>query len=1275
MKTRFLLVLLSILVGGVTQAQKTLQSASERPVGASQEYQIDWKGGRTEVLTEELSLSYLYFEGATFRLEESFLPRFYLNKTLPAGTVNAQVRLINQQYEALDPAEQKWIRAQDLPKITSSPDFLSKVTFQRKAPILYVDLLPLRKNPSTGQLEKLVAFDLEITPEQGLASRRSGSREFASSSVLGSGDWFKIGVTEDGVCKISYSVLEALGMDIANLNPTNLRVFGNGGGMLPRNNSAYRHDDLKENAIYIEGESDGVFNRDDYILFYAQGPHQWAKTGSVLSHEFNLFSDTSYYFITANYFGPPAKRIQPAAALSNSAQTITEFDDRDFYERDLVNLISSGKEWYGEQFNAVTTYDFLFNFPNVVTTSQVRLKTNVVARTIGGNSTFSINAGNLGSDVVSISGVPSGYINQYANAATSEFFYTPTSNRQDITLTFNKGNSSAVAWLNYLEIQARRRLILAGDQMMFRDLTSVGNGDARYVIGDWNPTYQVWDITDPVNVASITITTNGGNGEFIAPTDSLKEFIAFSNEQFITPYRVGRVPIQNLHALPGAEFTIVAPAQFLNQAERLAEIHRRIDNMTVNVVTDQQIYNEFSSGAQDITAIKDFMRMFYERAGTNPEQLPKYLLLFGDGSYDPKDRISGNTNLLPSYHSNNSLWSLQSYISDDYFGLLDPTESDALADKVDIGIGRFPVKNVQQAQVAVDKVEMYYDTRTLGPWRTYVAFIGDDEDGNVHMRDANILATKVDTSHIEFNIDKIFFDAFQQVSTPGGERYPDVNASIQARMDQGALVLQYVGHGGELGWGHERVLEVPEINSWENRFNQPLFLTATCEFSRFDDPKRTSAGEYVFLNPRGGGIGLLTTTRLVFSTPNFKLAQAFSEIAYSRDASGNYPRLGDLTRLTKGASDISVNTRNFTLLGDPALQLAYPQHKVITTSAPDTIRALERVTIFGQISDYQGNKLTDFNGTVYPTVFDKSKRIETLNNDGIGTFRFNLQESILFKGRASVKNGEFSFTFVVPKDISFLQGDGRISYYAENGSVDAAGGFEDFVIGGVSGDIAGDDQPPTVELYMNNQDFVFGGLTDENPDLFAIVFDSNGINTVGNGIGHDIVAVLDENTSNSIVLNDYYESDLDSYQKGSIRYPFNQLSEGRHTLRLKVWDVHNNSGEAETEFVVASNAKLALEHILNYPNPFTTNTAFYFEHNQPGQNLSVRIQVFTVSGKLVKIIDGNYLSDGFRVGPIQWDGRDDYGDKIGKGVYVYKLQVTAPSGDTVDEFEKLVILN
>jgi hypothetical protein len=462
-------------------------------------------------------------------------------------------------------------------------------------------------------------------------------------------------------------------------------------------------------------------------------------------------------------------------------------------------------------------------------------------------------------------------------------------------------------------------------------------------------------------------------------------------------------------------------------------------------------------------------------------------------------------------------------------------------------------------------------------------------------------------------------------------------------------------------------------------------VTATCEFSRFDDPDRTSAGEYCLLNENGGAIGLMTTVRLAFSGLNFILNKEFYEHALTPMANGKMPHIGDIYKLTKRGIGFSQQYMNFVILGDPALRLSYPEQKVFTSTinsqvltptSSDTLKALSLITITGYLGDVSGNKLTNFNGVIYPTVFDKETTVTTQANDpGSYAIPFLLQKNSIYKGKSEVINGDFTFSFLVPKDISYNYGIGKISYYAHNGVNDANGYYNKIVIGGSNPNAIADNQGPTINLFMNDEKFVSGGITNENPKVYAKISDISGINTIGNGIGHDAVAVLDENTTKAIVLNDYYVSDLNTYQSGKIRYPFNELAEGNHKLKLTVWDVQNNSSHSYLDFVVSSKAELALTHILNYPNPFTTKTKFFIEHNQCCVSLKVLIQVYTITGKIVKSINQTINNEGFRFEGIEWDGKDEFGDKLARGVYIYRVSVTDGAEKKADKIEKLVILN
>jgi hypothetical protein len=848
---------------------------------------------------------------------------------------------------------------------------------------------------------------------------------------------------------------------------------------------------------------------------------------------------------------------------------------------------------------------------------------------------------------------------------------------------------------------------MVGDQLDFRDLASVGQGQIlEWVVDQGQSIHRIWDVTDPKQPINMALTENGVQRRFRTNGDILREFIAFRNTGYPSPTVVARVPNQDLHAttLP-TDLVIVCPPEFMSQAARLAE-RRSSEGLNVVLVSPQQIYNEYSSGSRDATAIKRYMRMLYDRAGSDPELMPRHLLLFGDGSYNNLVQSTVNQNYIPTYQSLESIDPRRCYVSDDYFGLLDEQEGESTADLLDIGVGRLPISSLAQATDVVNKL-LNYDRLQLNStsgavcdassgggipdWRTHVLFASDDQEGDIfegviHMDQSDRIARTIESEHPRYNVDKVYLDAYQQVVTPGGERYAQGNKDLRDKVQKGVLLVNYIGHGGEVGWAHERFLDNGTINAWTNAEGLPLFVTATCEFTRWDDPGRTSAGELVLLNPNGGGIGLMTTARLAFSGQNFNLAQSFYDhIFRSTDDIGREAQLGDVFRETKVYMSSNfgsqTNHRHFVLMGDPSMRLAMPKANIVITGVTDTLgnpidtlKALSTVRINGFVDNGSGQPAVDFNGVVIPTVFDKEAEQSTLANDGGSPFEFKARKSTLYRGRASVVQGVFSFTFVVPNDINFSVGNGRVSCYAENGVLNAAGSKNDILVGGAATDVVADQTGPNIDLFMNDENFVSGGITDGTPLLYAKLFDENGINTVGSSIGHDLLAILDENTDQAIVLNEVYEADLDTYKSGQVRYRLSDLAEGEHDLRLKAWDTHNNSSDRTIEFVVTNSPEIALERVLNYPNPFTTRTEFFFEHNRPCNTLDVQVQIFTVSGRLIKTLSRQLACEGYRSEGLEWDGRDDFGDKIGRGVYVYRLSVATPEGERAEKFEKLVLL-
>jgi hypothetical protein len=1250
-------------------------------------YTINWLPV-LELTQDDLPSVSLNFEGISF--DGNKQPRYVITEPLftPA---EVKVTLKNVVTEVLSNTK----GVTDIQSLGEEFKIETHLVTRKKVNYYSASVLPIRRRG--GTIEKLISFETEITTSPSVSRSASVSRSYARNSVLKNGEWYKIGVVQNGIHKLDYNFLKNLGIDVAAINPKRIQIYGNGGGSLPYANSIARYDDLQENAIYVEGENDGRLDSSDYVLFYGTSQTRWNynETTAQFNHVLNMYADTTYYFITVEQNA--GRRIQSRASASSPTATVTSFDDYYFKEVEINNLIGSGREWYGESMDVINnTVSFTVNVSNISTSDSVHLRSTYAgrAKNSGFNNSFTLrmNGGLIGT--IAFSDVGDYPADNYANPVSYASAFPATTGTMNFGITLNSTDASAQGWINYVELNYRRNLIMSGNQFQFRDSKNTGAGVvAEYQINNSSPAVQVWDVTNPINPVLQQSQYNAGTISFAANADQMHEYLAWTGQQYNNAFNCGTVVNQNLHGLPQANMLIVTNPGFLQQANSLADFHRSYDNMTVHVVTTTEIYNEYSSGAQDVCAIRDFTKMFYDRA-TGPITMPEYLLLFGDASYDPKNRLPSNTNYVICYQAANGYNKTQSYISDDFFALLDDYEGEwSYGELMDICVGRMPVRSAIEATSMVNKIFHYVNGNgvtpnpTLNNWRNVITFVADDQDNNTHVKQADSLAVRVARSYPIYNIEKIYLDAFNQVTGAGGQRYPDAHDAISNRIDRGTLLITYIGHGNEINWTKERVLEISDINAWANIDRLAAFLTATCEFTRVDDPSRTSAGELVYLNPTGGGICMFTTTRLAYSNSNYNLCQRFI-IHFFEKQNGSPLTCGQIFEQTKLDVYTDSNLRNFILLGDPALRLAFPKFNVKTNTVngvdaslpTDTLKALSKVTITGEIQDGNGNKLTSFNGLVMPTVFDKVQRFATIGNDindrtdPSSPMSFELQKNIIYSGRTSVTNGEFSFTFIVPKDISFQVGTGKISYYAHNGTDDANGYNNTVYVGGINTNAAQDIEGPMVKLYMNDEKFVRGGITDKSPFLYAVLNDSSGINMVGTGIGHDITAELDAKTDKQYVLNEYYESDLNTYQSGKVRYQFKNLTSGPHLLTLKVWDVYNNSSESNTEFIVSETAELALDHVLNYPNPFTTHTTFMFDHNRPYTSMNVQVQIFTVSGKLVKTLSDRITSTGNHFDNMHWDGLDDYGDKIGRGVYVYKLRVQTDDGDYADQFEKLVIL-
>ncbi|MFI5171314.1 MAG: type IX secretion system sortase PorU, partial [Chitinophagales bacterium] len=1225
-------------------------------------------------------------------------------KISASGTV--KVKLENAQYAIVNyfNIQNKTAVASKL-KLPAEIKIEYQIGYAEKKPQLDINFIPLRKNEVTGNIEKLTSFRLvvEIIPNT-INYKIEEETDFTEHSELSVGTWYKFSVKKEGVYKIDKNWLDANGIT-GSINFNDFGIFGNGGGMLPESNLAKRYDDLQENAIYKnDANGNGLFEDGDYILFYGQAPHRYIYNESTkeFNHQNNIYSDKTYYFVTPNQGSGKYIQTQASEIIAENITT-SSYDAITFLDNDKINLLNTGRVWYGDVldiYNPVRIYNF--NFPDIITSEKVKIRSQAAGSSTANDIILAYEANGVTiAPGCTIPQLIAGFNETFAVNASLDTAFSLTSSSLEINITFS-GSSSATSWLNYIELRARAGLNYNNTQLLFRDSRTVETGNiTKYILSADSGT-MIWDITDQTNVRSQSYIVEGSDITFKLRSDSLHQFVAFNTDDAFTTGDITfeeQIANQDLHNVSLApDYVVVTHPSFIDEARRLAGFHHDTQGMDTMVVDVFKVYNEFSSGAQDLSAIRDMMRMFYERAGTDESLMPKYLLLFGDASFDFRYLTfdeEKNTLKIPTYESVESLSKGISYGTDDYFGFLDLTEGDNIedgAEKLDIGIGRLPVMTGEEATQMVDKMIHYKSTESLGSWRNSLCFLADDEDYNTHVNDAEDLTTFIETNHPVYNIDKLYLDSYQQIPGAGGERYPDVEIALNNRIYNGTFIMNYLGHGNEINWAQERILSIDDINGWTNFDKLPLFITATCSFARYDNPDLRSAGELILLNPNGGAVGLVTTVRLVYASANYDLNSNFLEQLFIQ-TDDQYPTLGEALKNGKNlVSTDAKNNRKFILLGDPGLELNYPKYDIITTTVngdsialvTDTLKALSKVTIRGQVNDLNGEKMTSFNGIVYPAVYDKPVTINNLVNDptfsGVGfgpslPFSFDVQKNALYKGKASVINGEFEFTFIVPKDISYTFGNGKLSYYADNGLEDANGYDFRIIIGGTDDDAPEDVTDPNLEVFMNDESFVFGGLTNEDPILLVKMSDLNGINALGNAIGHDITATLDDDQQTMLKLNDYYEADLDQYQSGTVTYPLNDISEGRHSVLVKAWDVYNNSGEGYTEFVVAESADIALSHVLNYPNPFTTHTSFWFEHNRPGDQLDVKVEIFTVSGKRIKTIQQVVSTEGYRVDNIEWDGLDEFGDAIGKGVYIYKLTVKAASDNSkANEFQKLVIL-
>lgn len=1154
------------------------------------------------------------------------------------------------------------------------PKVESYVGLDSKRGFLYASLVPLVFRE--GEYQRLTSLKLAVkrTPKQGAFTRvatNAVTERYAPNSLLAQGRWVKIAVGETGVFRISHSELRAMGFN----EPSRVRLYGHGGQMMAESNVQACIDDLKEVPLY---------RRSGDVLFYAHGTVSWKRTSNGFEHSRNTYSDKGYYFLTEDASVEP----MPFPVQGNQAgagTVVDSYPDYVLHEKEEFSWLHRGRVFFeNKDYKDAPANSYTFHIPGVMPERSAKVKV-----AFGSNDASSstvkvyVNTGETGSFSISAA---AGYTKFQTNSRVLDC----TGSVADRTTVALLHESEASGYLDYITLNFTRQLALRGAYTGFRAHSA---GSKTFAISGADANTIVWRVADNGQEGYTYTQLEGtlANGVYQVPVDAAltDEYVVLNaaSASFPSVEVVGVVANQDLHGMSPIDMLIVVPAsaKWISQAERLAELHRQHDSLRVAVVRADQIYNEFSSGTPDATAVRRFMKMFYDRAQTLADA-PKHLLLFGDCAADNRMvtsewRRSTPDDFLLCFQSQLSSSETRSYVMEEYFCLLDDEEgTDWTKAKADAAVGRLTVRSLAQAKVVVDKIESYLQNREAGAWKNTVCVMGDDGDANRHMIEADKIVGCIQESNPDIVVNKIYWDAYLSENASTGRRFPEVTQRIRKQSAEGALMMYYTGHGSasslshELAWGSDEMaaLSSPRL---------PLWVTAACDTSPIDLPE-DNMGEIALLDVNAGAIAFLGATRSTYGANSNPLHILFCKHLFRDGLS-----MGEALRLAKNSYLPSnpENNLHYVLIGDPALRLSIPnQYKVEVTevngvaASQGTLQQFEAgsmVTLKGRVVDHAGHCLTNFNGLVYPSVYGgKSKVVCKMNDPELDeAFEFWDYSQKVYVGSDSVRGGQFTFTFPVPLDINYSEDCGNIYFYAQNSArEEAQGTYGDFYLDGTKENLVNDSVGPEIAVFLNSTDFVMGDRVNETPLLMLSLHDAQGINTTGNGIGHDLIAIIDNDPQQTFVLNSYYASEPGDYTRGTVTYSLPELAEGSHTLLVRAWDVLNNATTVEVSFEVVHGLRPTVGYVWNTPNPARTTTTFVITHNRPQTELDVKIELYDFSGRLLWNHSQSTVSSGNEV-RITWNLTTDSGQPVGNGVYLYRVTLSSAGGEEVSKARKIVV--
>ena len=1104
----------------------------------------------------------------------------------------------------------------------------------------------------------------------------------AQNAAFNTGKWGKIAISKRGIYQITGAQLKALGFPLP-IASTQLQLFNYNLSQLTEKVTATVSTTLTENAIQVFDGGDNQIDEKDYVLFYAEGSVGWKQDAPTFAptHYKNTSNDSVFYFISIGLNG---KRMSTIDKLNAPAQIVDQYDERWLIEVDSISILNSGKlllgPAMGEGLGKQVKLAYPININGLVLSSPLKIVSRYLATTYQNPAYFNFSINDNAIKTTAVAPISGLLYDESANIAVDSFTYsinsiTNLANPASVNISFQSDNAAASGWIDYIELSAKRKLGFWGTGSFgFRNVSSALKGNVlQYQIQNGDASTEVWEVTNPRSPRKIStdISTNSLIS-FVHQADTLHEFFAVKQQGYEVPILLGSMNNQNLAGMNVPDYLIISAPNYLNAAKKLQNYHATVNGLKTELVNVNEIFNEFSGGQPSPIGIRNFVKYLLNKAVTNKVKAPRYLLLFGIANFNSRNYNSASQ--IPVFESAASTGVLTSYPSDDFYSILednDDINNFTRIKKLAIATGRLPVRNTAEADTVVEKIINYQRNLNGGAWKNKITWVADDGDYNLHLEDAEVISTHLQQKNSRWNQKKIYLDLYAATKNIAGNTYPLVNNEIVQTVNEGTLILNYTGHGNFARLAEEAVISQTDVLQWNNATKLPLMITASCDFAPYDQPQLSPFGFDALMKNSKGVIGLVAASRLVFAYSNKQINDHFIQQLLVPDSLGNFLTIGEALQRAKmqawSADEDRMNAFKFSLLGDPAMRLSLPKYEIGIISlnqkqfsGKDTLLAGNKYTLKGTVNN-KGVLQNNFNGLLDFVLYDAITNKKTLANiSSSKVTTVAVQENILFKGKVTVTKGNFTVDFLLPKEVS-LQKNLKIQMAAYNELADAMSIYDSLIALDAGGILMNDNKGPELKIFLNDSNFKNGGWAAARSNLILYLTDSAGIQTSGNALGHDMVLVIDNDSKNAIVLNNYFLSNLDTYQKGNLIYALPLLAEGAHSIMIKVWDLLGNSTTKTLDFVVPASEILSFKNLYNYPNPFQNFTQFSFEHNKPGTNLEINLSIYDGRGNLLftKPLNGTYKAN--RV-VANWDGAGIGSAQIQAGVYYYRLSINDGTG-------------